>query len=53
MLTIVKIQILLLNYFLKKLKKITSGAFSYTSNNNKAWVINLRIIIQLKYLVWV
>lgn len=23
--------------FLKKSKKITSGAFSYTSDNNKAW----------------
>lgn len=39
MLTIMKIQILLsINYFKKKKsKKITSGAFSYTSDNNKAW----------------
>lgn len=38
MLTIMKIQILLsINYLKKKSKKITSGAFSYTSDNNKAW----------------
>lgn len=37
MLTIIKINFDVFNILLKHIKKITSGVFSYSSANNKAW----------------